>query len=187
MNDYLNVNIDGLLEKIENEVRMGRFIPIVGPIKGNLLYILAKIINAKRVLELGTAVGYSTALLVKAIKPGTVVTIEANKQLAIEAKQNLKQAKISQYVNVMTGDARIIISALKDSYDLVFLDIAKEHYIEVLEDCIRLLRRGGLLIADNANWEVLGSFREALMKHPNLETRIINLEDGMAISRKIKD
>jgi len=181
------VNIDGLLEKIENEVRMGRFIPIVGPIKGNLLYMLAKIINAKKVLEVGTAVGYSTALIFKAIRPGKIITIEANKQLANEARENFKKVRITNFVKVMTGDARVVLPTLKEKYDLVFLDIAKEHYIEVLEDCIRLLRTGGLLVVDNANWDILEDFRNTVTKHPKLETKIINVEDGMSVSLKIKD
>ncbi|MEM3032042.1 MAG: O-methyltransferase [Nitrososphaerota archaeon] len=181
--DSAGRSIDRVLTRIEAEVAAGRPIPIIGPVKGRILYLLTRAVKPRLVLELGTAVGYSTLLIAKAVRGGgRIVTVERDPTLAAEAVENLREAGVGDMVDVVVDEALATLKKLRGVYDLVFLDIEKRYYVAALEICVGLLRPGGALIADNVMWDELREFRDAILNHSSLESAIIPVGDGLALS-----
>ncbi|MBM7855519.1 putative O-methyltransferase YrrM [Desulfohalotomaculum tongense] len=194
-----------LLAQMEKEAQE-KIVPIVEPEVAQLLYWLALSHHVKNVLEIGTAIGYSTLWLAKAVLPrgGKITTLEINEPRYEAAKKNFKAAGVDKNIDLILGDARELIYKLKGPYDFIFLDAAKGKYLEFLQKCIDILRPGGLLVADDVfmhgmvitgdidkrrNKTAVRRLRDYLklvMKHPQLETVIIPLGDGIALSYKNK-
>ena len=137
-----------LLQRLEAEAAR-EHIPIVGPVVGELLFILGRVMGARRILELGTATGYSAIYLAQAVAPefGTVITLENNSDMARRARENIASSGLSERVEVQIGDAGTLMAALEGYFDLIFMDIDKEGYLPALADCHRLLRPAGLLVS----------------------------------------
>jgi predicted O-methyltransferase YrrM len=154
---------DELLQELEAEAAR-EHIPIVGPVVGELLFILARITGAARILELGTATGYSAIWLARGAKPGgsRVLTLEFDAAMAARARANLKRAGFSHRVEVREGEALAIMASLPGPFDLIFLDIDKESYLPSLDHCQRLLRPGGLLVADNIGFTGAADFNREI-------------------------
>jgi len=157
--DTLMIELEAQAEK-EN-------IPIVGPVVGELLYILAAATRAERILELGTATGYSAIYLARACEPvhGSVVTIENNGDMAERAQQNFRQAGVADRIEIHVGNALEVLPQLQESFDMIFMDIEKHDYVKLLPDCRRLLKRGGLLVADNVGFKDADEFNQAIAKN----------------------
>ena len=157
---------DDLMIKLEAEAEKEN-IPIVGPVVGELLYILAAATKAKRVLELGTATGYSAIYLARACEAvdGIVVTLENDSDMAARAQQNVRQAGVSDRIEVHVASALEVLPQLQESFHFIFLDIEKQDYVEVLPDCRRLLVKGGLLVADNVGFKDADEFNRAISQH----------------------
>jgi predicted O-methyltransferase YrrM len=191
--DFLPPRAD-LLQRLEAEAQQER-IPIVGPVVGELLFILARAMGARQILELGTATGYSTIYLAQAVVPnhGRVVTLELDPAMARRAQQNIAAAGLYPLVQVEIGDAHALMAALTGPFDLIFLDIDKEGYLPALAGCHRLLRLGGLLLADNTGFQGAADFNQALAG--DRRWRSVNLltllprhspeKDGLALAVKI--
>jgi len=152
-----------LLRDMEQEAQV-EDIKIVGPLVGELLYILARIIKARRILELGTATGYSSLFLGQACVEtgGKVVTLEIDAGMVRRARAYIERAGLETTVTVKTGDAIDLLGQLEGSFDMIFMDIEKLDYIRALEPCRRLLRPGGLLVADNVGFKDADAFNQAL-------------------------
>jgi predicted O-methyltransferase YrrM len=147
-------------------------IPIIGPVVGELLFLLACSCNASAILELGTATGYSAIYLGRALDPecGRLVTIENDPEMAGRAKTNLRRAGLAALVEVQIGNAVTTLQRMEDRFDLIFLDIEKSDYKKVLPDCRRLLRKGGLLVADNVGFEAADPFNQLVFAAPEWVT-----------------
>lgn len=183
-----------LLQALEAEAEQER-IPIVGPVVGELLFILARAMGARQILELGAATGYSAIYLGQAVAPvsGRVTTLEIDPAMAQRARQNLAAAGLADRVDVRLGDARTVMAALNGPFDLIFLDIDKEGYLPALAGCHRLLRLGGLLVADNTGFQGAADFNQALLA--DTRWRAVNLlallprhspnQDGLALAVKV--
>lgn len=199
--DILPVN-RGLLREIEIYADENH-IPIVHKEVGVLLQVLTKIAGAKKVLEVGTAIAYSALLFSEAMgEDGHITTIERNKRMIPLAKENIQKAGKTENIRLIEGDATEIIKQLKEKYDLIFLDGAKGHYKYLLKESIDLLNPGGILISDNILYRgmvatdklvvrrqrtIVNRMREYLRyicNHPQLNTSIIPIGDGLAISYK---
>lgn len=154
---------DPLLRELEAEAER-EHIPIVGPVLGELLFVLCRAMDARAVLELGTAAGYSAIFLARACaeNAGRVTTLEQDSTLAARARDNLQRAGLAQQVDVVCGDAFAHLPQMKGGFDLAFLDIEKADYVRVLPDCHRLLRPGGLLVADNVAFPAADPFSRAI-------------------------
>jgi caffeoyl-CoA O-methyltransferase len=153
---------DALLLKLEEEATR-ESIPIVGPVVGELLHILARVAGAKNILELGTASGYSAIHLARALAPGgKVISLELSHAMAARARDNLLQAGLEQQVEVREGQALELLAAMSETFDLIFLDIDKESYAPALPLCRRLLKVGGLLIADNVGFAGADAFNREI-------------------------
>lgn len=159
-----------------------RGIPIIGSDKGAWLLEKVKELSPGRVLELGTANGYSGLIL--GSQGAELITLEENPGIAEEAKKNFAGAGVN--AKVIIGDVVEKIKGLEEEFDMIFVDFEKKQYIDVLEDCIRLVRVGGVIIADNITMEGCQDFRAAVIADDRLETEIINIKDGLSYSRRIK-
>ena len=139
-------------------------IPIVGPLMGELLYILTAATGAKRILELGTANGYSAIYLARGCQAvdGIVVTLEADSHMAARARENFRRAGVSDRIEIHETDALEMLPQLQGSFDLIFLDIEKLDYATVLPDCQRLIKKGGLLVADNVAFQDADEFNQTM-------------------------
>ncbi|MFO7495692.1 MAG: O-methyltransferase [Desulfobacterales bacterium] len=154
---------DPLLQHLEQEAQREK-IPIVGPVVGELLYLLATLGQTRRVLELGTATGYSTLFLARACRAfgGRVLTVESAPHMAARARANFQTADLADSIELRQGDALSVLPRLNGPFDLVFMDIDKSFYQPALADCRRLLRPGGLLVADNTAFSDADGFNRAV-------------------------
>lgn len=175
---------------------------IVGPPEGQLLYLLAKIGGSRRLLEIGTATGYSTLWLARALPPegGHIVTVERDAGRAARARANFDEAGYGERIEVREGDAFAVLPTLEGSFDFIFVDILRnfgrpDDAPRLYESCLSLLRPGGLLIADNVlvdaevvkpdpSPRVQGILEWNRRITRELEAVILPLRDGVAIGRK---
>ena len=199
----LNRAGDAVLDDIAR-AHATRGLPLVDAEVGALLRVLATAITASRILEIGTAIGYSGLWLAGALPPdGMLVTLEMHEDRAREARDNFARAGVSERVSVVVGDARLKIAKVSGPFDLIFQDGDKTLYTPLLDRLVALLRPGGLLITDNVLWdgEVVPGFaatphhdaadtraiieyNQRVAAHPDLLTSIIPLRDGVSISVK---
>ena len=153
---------DALLLALEEEAAR-ESIPIVGPVVGELLYILARTAGARNILELGTASGYSAIYLARALPTGgKVISLELSDAMASRARANFLKAGLEKLVEVREGQALELMAAMTATFDLIFLDIDKESYAPALSHCRRLLKVGGLLIADNVGFAGADAFNREI-------------------------
>jgi len=145
----LNRTHDAVLDEIAREGAR-RDLPLVDAEVGALLRVLATAISARRILEIGTAVGYSGIWLAGALpQDGSLITMEMEPERAREARANFTRAGLADRVNVIVGDARLMIAKVAGPFDLIFQDGSKQLYTPLLERLVSLLRPGGLLVTDN--------------------------------------
>jgi caffeoyl-CoA O-methyltransferase len=177
----------------------------VSPNQGRLLYLLAKMVSAKRVLEIGTLGGYSATWLARALPAdGLLVSLELEARNADVARRNLERAGLSAAIDIRVGPAadslRALIRSSPPPFDVVFLDADKSGYVEYLELALQLSRSGTLILADNvirhglvldsnpadANDAGAKAYNEVIARHPRLESLILPVVrarvDGLAIS-----
>jgi predicted O-methyltransferase YrrM len=173
------------LKGLEEESKV-RGVPIIGPEKGKYLLDLVQSVKPQLVLELGTANGYSGCIL--ASQGAKLVTIEMDKRIVEEANRNFSSRKLN--TEILVGDASEIVKhLLLDNvgvFDLVFVDFAKKKYVEVLEDCMKLVKVGGFIVADNISMEKCKDYKKKVLADKRLETQIIDIGDGLACSKKLK-
>ena len=154
---------DELLLELERQAQE-EDIPIVGPVVGELLYILARAINSQAILELGTATGYSAIYLARglSVPHGKLTTIERDQSMATRASESIARAGLADRVEVRVGEVIRALEKLKGPYDLIFMDIDKEDYAGALPGCRRLLRLGGLLVVDNTAFQGAKEFNQII-------------------------
>ena len=155
-----------LLIELEAQAE-GENIPIVGPVVGELLFILTLATKSRRILELGTATGYSAIYLARACAAfnGRVVSLENNSDIAARAQRNIQKAGLADLVEIRTADALEALSQMQGDFDFIFMDIEKKDYIQALADCQRLLKKGGLLVADNVGFKDADAFNRTISVH----------------------
>jgi predicted O-methyltransferase YrrM len=201
---YLN----GLLPARDRVLReMERYatrhgVPIIGPACGRLLYQLARLARARRVFELGSAIGYSVLWLARAVGPqGTVYYTDSDPANAERAKAYLRRAGVLGRVRLLTGDALRLLEATPGHFDLIFNDVDKTQYPAVFGIARSRLRVGGLLISDNVlrqgrvarpaaraetETRIMQKFNRMTYRAPDFFTTIVPLRDGFGISMKIR-
>jgi predicted O-methyltransferase YrrM len=199
----LNSAGDGVLDEIARG-NQTRGLPLVDAEVGALLRVLATAAAATRILEIGTAIGYSGIWLAGALPPGgMLLTMELSEERAAEARANFARAGLADRVSVIVGDAQLKIAKVSGPFDLIFQDGAKSLYEPLLDRLVGLLRPGGLLVTDNVLWNgevvpgysqaprqppedtrAIASYNKRLAAHPELITAVVPLRDGVAISVK---
>lgn len=139
-----------ILKEIEDEARRKRFLPIVGPNRGQILVRIIHEKKPKRVLEVGALVGYSAILMGKELeRDAHLITIEIDANNARIAEENIRKAEIPPTVEVLVGDAIEVIPRLKGPFDLSFIDATKTEYLNYLRLIEDKLHKGSVIVADN--------------------------------------
>lgn len=140
---------DGILKEIE-EYASEKSIPIVQRETARFLELMINIKKPSRILELGTAVGYSAILMsLSSHRKNHVITIERDKNMVKIAKENVKKYNLRKYIDVIEGDCLEILRDMSESFDLIFIDAGKAHYNHFLPYCLKLLDKEGIIVADN--------------------------------------
>lgn len=181
-----------------------RDLPLIDAEVGGLLRVLATAIGATRILEIGTAIGYSGIWLAGALPPGgMLLTLELNEERAAFARENFAKAGLADRANVIIGDAGRTIAKVSGPFDLIFQDGDKTLYGPMLDRLVELLRPRGLLVTDNVLWDgkvvpgfisephgnpadtaAIADYNRRLNAHPSLLVSTVPLRDGVAIAVK---
>ncbi len=144
--------MDGATRVLKRLEEMGKqkFIPSIGPIKGRMVSEIIGKYRPKRILEIGTLYGYSAILMARRLSDnGRVLTIEIDKENAEFAKENIDEAGLSHFIEVLVGDALKILPSIHGKFDLLFIDAVKDDYLLYLKLAEKNLVKGSVVIADN--------------------------------------
>ena len=199
------VHENAFLRRLE-EYAEKNSIPIAEPETARFLSVMTKIMRPLRILEIGCEIGYSAIVMSEGLETGgRITTLEYNPEMAAEARRNIDEADLTGVIEVVEADAKEYLSYIDEdgAFDLIFLDGPKAHYIYMLDDCVRLLRKGGIMIADNVLYKGMTAddnhvirrkitivkrlrrYVDALMAHKELQTSLLPLGDGVTLSVKI--
>ncbi len=161
-------------------------------------------LKPKKILEIGTAVGYSAMCFSEyLLEGGKIDTIERDEERILQAKENIKRVGVEEKINIYEGDAVEILPKLDDKYDMIFIDAAKGKYPFFLKEALRMLNEGGVILADNILYKgyvmsdynkhkqrtAVRNLREYIAEvtnNPKLETKILEIGDGLAITKKVE-
>lgn len=190
----------GLLAELE-EYAAQNHVPIIQPEVAALLKVIGNMNRPGRILEVGTAIGYSSILFSGFLQQkGIIDTIERNEEMIEMSRRNIKRAGLQDTINVIAGDAIEVMACLDKSYDMIFIDAAKGQYSEFFEHSKRMLVPGGILVSDNVLYKgmiatdelvvrrkktIVNRMREflkELCEDETFETSIIPIGDGVALS-----
>ena len=193
----------GIIAEMEADAEKNR-VPIADREVALFLEITARAMKARRVLEIGMAIGYAVVHLAQALpEDGLIVTIEPNDEMIRRAEDYLKRAGVRERVRIEKGKALDVIPKLEETFDLVYLDALKEEYSDYLDQSLPLLRVGGVVIADNVLWggqvageirspdqqastEALRAFNRHFVNHPQLRAEVLSFGDGIGYGVKIR-
>lgn len=181
-------------------------VPILHPEVATLLEVLIRTSNSKSILEIGTAIGYSTLIMANSIsKTGKITTIEINEKMYNIAKKNLLNKKNNVDIDIKLGDAKEVLESLDEEYDFIFIDAAKGHYKLFFDLCFEKLKKGGIIVSDNVLYKGMiasddyvvrrkktivkrmRNYLEYISSHSKLKTTIMPFADGVAISYKMEE
>ena len=186
---------------IIKEKALEQHVPII---MDDTLEVMAKYMKQaklNRILEIGTAVGYSAMCFSEFLsEDGVIDTIERDEERIEEAKKNIKKVGVEDKINIYEGDAVEILPTLNEKYDMVFIDAAKGKYPFFLKESLRMLNENGIIFADNILYKGyvmsdynkhkqrtavrnLREYIKEVSENPNLETEILEVGDGLAISK----
>ncbi len=161
-------------------------------------------VKPKRILEVGTAIGFSALCFSKYLsEDGRIDTIEIESLRVEQALENIEKVGVQDKIRVLEGDALEILPYLTEEYDVVFIDAAKGKYLEFFEHALRLCKKGGYIIADNVLYKgmvqsdynkhkqrtavnKLRAFIDMVLENENLESKLIDIGDGITVSKKMK-
>ena len=164
-----------------------------------------KLFRPKKILEIGTAVGYSAICFSEFLaENGKIDTIEREEERVIEAKENIKRAEVEEKINIIQGDAVEILPTLNEKYDMVFIDASKGKYPFFLKEALRMLATNGIIFADNVLYKgyVLSDYNKhkqhtavrnlreflkelnELQENKEFDVRVLEVGDGLAIARR---
>ena len=195
--DSLLPKRDAVLAEIEKYASR-RKIPIVGPVCGRLLHLLVQISGARRMFEMGSAIGYSTIWLARgAGADAEIYYTDGDPENARRARDNFRRGGVEDRVQLLVGDSVQLIDGVPGAFDLIFIDVDKHQYPEALRKAVPRLRTGGLLITDNVLWygraprrakdartRAIQQFNRMIYSSSELFPVIVPLRDGVAVCRK---
>ena len=158
-------------------------------------------LKPKKILEIGTAVGYSAICFSQYLQEGGIIdTIERDEERAIQARMNIQRVGVQEKINIYYGDAVEILPTLTNKYDVVFIDAAKGKYPFFLKEALRMINNNGIILADNILYKGyvmsdynkhkqrtavrnLREYIKEVTENPNIKTEILDVGDGLAISK----
>lgn len=193
---------DALLAEMEEHARRDG-IPIADPEVGRLLEVLARATRARRIVEIGTAIGYGALRLARGAPEARVVTIDRDPAMLAAARGYLERGGVLDRVDLVEGEALDAIARLEPPFDLAWVDAAKADYRRYLDRLLPLVTVGGMLVFDNVLWhglvaepaddgeedaaaDHLRAFNGYLMIHPQLAASVVPLGDGVGLATKLK-
>ena len=191
---------DPLLREMEERAER-EDIPISDPEVGRLLSILARSAGARRILEIGAAIGYGAVWLARGAPEARVQSVDVDPERLAAAREYLERAGLADRVELIEGKALEVIQRLDGPFDLVYVDAVKTEYRRYLDLALPKLRVGGLIVCDNLLWggevaapgeeedrdaDALRAFNGYLMMHPQLQAVVLPLGDGVGLATKIK-
>jgi caffeoyl-CoA O-methyltransferase len=188
---------DAVLTEMERYASRNK-IPIIGPGVGRMIYLLAQISGARRIFEMGSAIGYSTIWLARAGGPDAEVYYsDGDGDNARRARENFRRAGVEDRIQILVGDAIDLIDGVSGNFDLIFIDVDKHQYPAALRKALPRLQSGGLLLTDNVLWSGrvarratdartrgIQQFNRMIYSSSELFPVIIPLRDGVAVCRK---
>lgn len=196
-------NSSGYLECME-EYALENNVPIIHKEVAQFLKVIIKSHNIKNILEVGTAIGYSSSIMASASgKDSSIKTIEINNDMYDISIENIKKLGFENNITVIKGDALEVLDDIDGEYDMIFLDASKGHYDEFLNKCLKKLKTKGLLISDNVLFrgmiasndlvkrrkitivKRMRKYLKNISNDKNLETVILPIGDGVALSCKL--
>jgi predicted O-methyltransferase YrrM len=190
---------DEVLREIERQAEL-RKIPIVGPAVGRVLFQLARMIGARTVFEMGSAIGYSTIWWARAVgESGRVIYTDADPGNAAEARAYFRRAGVHERVQIRIGNALDVLAEETGPFDIIFNDVDKEDYPRVLQLARRRVRKGGLFVTDNTLWHgrvvedppksestrAVQQFNRELYAADEFFTTQLPLRDGVSVALKL--
>lgn len=173
-------------------------VPIIGPAVARMLYLLTQITGAKRIFEMGSAIGYSTIWLARAAGPkAQIYYTDGDPANAARARNYFRRAGVEKRIRVMTGDALKLIDRVPGKFDMIFIDVNKDQYPAALRKALPRLKSSGLLLTDNTLWSGrvtrkakdaatrgVQKFNREIYASTKLFPVIMPLRDGVAVCRK---
>jgi predicted O-methyltransferase YrrM len=205
--DYINSfrkEPDELIAEMEKYAREFN-IPILSWQSADFLEQLIRILKPKRVLEIGTAIAYSSIRIARNLrKKGIVHTIEKSPENVEKAKVFLAKSGVADRVKIFEGEATVIMSELDKKYNLIFLDADKNDYPKLFDNSMKLLKKGGVIFVANLLWHGyaaeekippkmvnssnhIKAFNKMFMNHPKLKTTLLPVGDGIGLGIKLKE
>lgn len=203
--DYINTiqkEWGGELAELE-EYAEKNYVPIVQKEVSRFLYVLGLLKKPKAILEIGTAIGYSAAIMAQTLnEDGKIVTIERDDTMYEQAVQNICKLGLKDKIEIIKGDAIEVLTNMDGEFDLIFIDASKGHYMEFFNHAKRMIKKDGLIISDNvlykgmiANDELasrnkrtivnrMRNFLQEISNDKEFETSVIPIGDGVALSLK---
>lgn len=192
------INYDNhLLKEIEKEKTIANNFSFIEPEVGKFISFIIRISKAKKVLELGTCVGYSTIWIGEAVKTnkGKLISIEKKKELATLATSNVKKAGLEKIVEILNDDALNIVEIFDENFfDLIFIDTKKSLYPTLIPKIKKILKKNGILIADDTLFSEkkmkkeisihTDKYNELIFTDSDFYSTIINIGDGITLSIK---
>ena len=191
---------DTIVSEMEAHAEQYR-VPIIGPAVARLLSLLAQVSGAKRIFEMGSAIGYSTVWLARAAGPkGKVFYTDGNPSNAHRAQVYFRMAGVTKRIDVKVGDAMELLKKTPGKFDLIFIDVDKHQYPDALRAALPKLRRGGLLVTDNTLWsgkaarpaaeddpltKGVQEFNRLVYASKELYPVLIPMRDGVTVCRKL--
>lgn len=196
----LSSPLPNILEEIERYTYLKVQMPdmISGAYQGRVLSMFSKMLQPKRILEIGTFTGYATVCLASGLsEDGIIYTLDKNEELEDDINCFFEKAGIKNKTRYIIGNALEIIPNIDETFDLVFLDADKKKYKDYLSLIVPKLRKNGLLITDNVLWKArvlnekkdsdttaIHNFNEVLQQHSALEVVLLPIRDGLSLARK---
>ncbi len=179
------------------------FAPVIDDDVARMLQVLITLVKPQKILEIGTSVGFSTVSMANAVKAygGKITTIEIDPEVARQAVKNFEREGVTEQIEVRIGEARTIVSGMNEEFDLIFQDVGdKKLYGEMLEDYLRVLKPGGLLLAEDTLFPVfdfdsalgdltpmcesLDTFNKKIAACPQFESTLLPIGDGLTVAIK---
>jgi predicted O-methyltransferase YrrM len=210
--DYIEDYIRGLIPKKTGDLKVletyaeENHVPIIHPEVGQFLRVVIRSHNVKRILEVGCAIGYSACLMAQASGEGChVTTIERDDEMYEKAVSNITSMGLDKNITVLKGDALELLDTIEGEYDMIFLDAAKGHYDHFLPNCMRVLKKGGIIVGDNVLFRGMVASKELVIRRKitivkrmrkylqhisnmnQLETVVLPIGDGVAFSCKVEE
>ena len=195
---------EGILKELEEFAKENK-VPIVQKETGKFLEFMVNMKKPMRILELGTAIGFSSILMYEASNTNPdIITIERDSKMIEYAKENIKKFNLQDKIKIEEGDCLEVLEKLQEPFDLIFMDAGKGHYNHFLPHCLRLLNEDGIIIADNVLFrgmvasddlvkrrkitivKRMRTYLDLVNSNDELITSVIPMGDGIAITKRRK-